>query len=108
MQRHKASELQGSDSSDAAATVVRKQILKGYLNLHMHRFPNRREFFCSCSTIGLFTFALFGHIGLDQEYVSISLDHQLVMPWFAFQAFLMICWLSEDHHQIFLLAAQLS
>lgn len=30
-----ASELHASDFLDAAATVVRKQILKGYLNLHV-------------------------------------------------------------------------
>lgn len=34
MQRHRASELHGSDFVDAAATVVRKRILKGYLNRH--------------------------------------------------------------------------
>lgn len=40
MQHHKASKLQASDSLDTAATVVRKQILKGYLNLHIHAIRN--------------------------------------------------------------------
>lgn len=39
-QRHKASELRGSDVLDAAATVVRGQILKGYLNLHVLAIRN--------------------------------------------------------------------
>lgn len=34
MQRHKVSKLQGSDFLDAAE--LRKQILKGYLNLYIH------------------------------------------------------------------------
>lgn len=52
MQRHKASELHGSDFLDAAATAAQKQILKGYLNhqeanlsLHFEFFKLEKVFF---------------------------------------------------------------
>lgn len=68
MQRHRASELHGSDFVDAAATVVRKRILKGYLNRHFLidlslRFELENVFVLLWYQ--LFTFTLFGHASFN-------------------------------------------
>lgn len=68
MQHHKASELQASDFLDAAATVMRKQILKGYLNLHINAIGNQIVhsifsfiLFLSKQGSEIFSLALFSH-----------------------------------------------
>lgn len=74
----KQTPLRGSDFLDAAATVMRKQILKGYLNLHFHAIWNLHSILSCCIQLWeVIFFNLLWYLvclqSHSEEYVNLSI-----------------------------------